>query len=62
MKMFISIDKDGKEVHVNMRPEGDGIIGDFHEVIKKGQSLAGITFDEFIEHGSGEMIVDTKRL
>ena len=44
-----------KEIHISIRAEGDGIIGDYFKRIKTGESFCGISFDELLVHGDGPL-------
>jgi len=48
------IDKETIEIHIRMEAD-DGTVGEGIHELHPGEDFMGITFDEFIANGTGEM-------
>ena len=49
MTIYVSVDKENSVVQLMARAEGDGIIGDFVDEVRPGESAFGRTYDEWFK-------------
>lgn len=53
---YVSLFQDPDEVEVQFRAEGEGgTIGHSVKVVKPGGSLYGVSYEDLVKHGGGQM-------
>ncbi len=55
MKIFITLLETGNVALQIRASDKEGNIGDLSETVEPGESFLGVSYEDFVKHGDGEM-------